>query len=132
MSDANRVLRSPAQSILLSILSLYLIWSTVMAFRHGMFRWGSLGDYSLFVYVLILAQIACALAIVKRTDRLTYPLLLIFFGCGTALIDMRPLDRVPTEMSWVFDLMGFVGAYAVVAAGVALGAVEVPGREDRH
>lgn len=117
MTDTQTSEIRPIASVLVPVVAAgYVVWSITAAARHGMFRWGSLGDYSLFVYVLVLAQVASAVAFCRLRDSSLYTSLIICLGCGSALTQMRPIDHIPPQMWWAFDIVGYVAVCAVILA----------------
>ena len=103
------------------LLSAYAIWAVWSAFRHGVLAWGALGDYSLFVYVLVLGLLCSGFVFMQgRSESLKAAFLLLFLGYGMALTGAKPMGHLSIEMGWLFDFVACTTGFAIIAAGVVL------------
>lgn len=121
--------RNPQRPINNSIISLILLygmitysaWAIWTAYRHGMYTWGALGDYSLFVYVLTLGLISSAFVFLQSVNNgLRAAFLLLFLGFSHALDSADAMKTVSREVGWLFEFIGYVAGFAVIAAGIVL------------
>lgn len=116
---------NPKPSILGWILPLtvlaYCLWAVYEAVGSGVLKWGALGEYSLFAYVLLLGLVSSGFVFLRvGTQYVSGLFLLLFLGYGQALMAIKPIGQVPVEMRWAFDFVGYTTACAVIAAGMVL------------
>lgn len=97
----------------------YCGWVIWHAAQSGIFAWGALGYYSMYPYVLVLGLLGSGSVLLQKQGAMRWPFLMLFFSYGVALNRMEPMPVVPDDMRWVFDFIGYITAFAVVAAGVA-------------
>jgi hypothetical protein len=99
------------------ILLAYSVWVIYSAAASGVLKWGALGEYSLFSYVLLLGLVSSGVGVVRtRSWRVGGAFLLLFFAYGSALSTIRPVAQIPVSMRWVFDFVAYVTACSVSAA----------------
>ena len=81
------------------ILVAYGAWAIYSAAASGMLRWGALGDYSLFSYVLLLGLVSSGVVLARTRSRQVGGLsFLLFLAFGSALGTMRPVTEIPASM----------------------------------
>lgn len=99
------------------ILAVYGAWAVYSAAASGLLKWGALGDYSLFSYVLVLGLMSSGVVFMRaRSSQVGGTFLLLFLAYAGALSEIRPMAEVPASMLWVFDFIACVTAGSVVAA----------------
>ncbi len=105
---------------LLAVLG-YAVDVVLSAARHGLLAWGSLAEYSLVPYVVLLGFVCSLMGLFASTsDQGRAIFVVLFLATSQTLTDLKPISHVSADYRWAFDLALLASAASVIGLGAAL------------